>query len=156
MAGLDHIVAMVAVGLWGAFLGMPAIWLLPVVFPMVMALGGVLGILNIPLMAVETLIAVSAIALGLCVGFRFRPPLAVAAVVTGLFAIFHGYAHGAELPNAASPIGYSIGFVVATGLIHLLGISVGFLTKLKRGTELVRGIGFAISVVGALFLFGIL
>ena len=104
--GPDHVVAMVAVGLWGAFLGRPAIWLLPVVFPLVMALGGVLGILGVPMPGVETGIAMSAVVLGLMVAFAARPPLWVAAVLVGAFAIFHGYAHGAELPDGADAVAY--------------------------------------------------
>src|SRR3954454_21205344 len=95
--GPDHVVAMVAVGLWGAFLGAPAIWLLPVVFPLVMAFGGVLGIMGVPIPAVETGIAASAVVLGLMVALRARPPLWIAAALVGAFAIFHGYAHGREL-----------------------------------------------------------
>src|SRR5436190_20933136 len=97
--GPDHVVAMVAVGLWGAFLGAPAIWLLPVVFPLVMAGGGVLGILGVPLPGVEVGIAISAVVLGLMVALAVKPHLAVAAIIVGAFAIFHGYAHGAELPD---------------------------------------------------------
>src|SRR5215510_9517986 len=99
--GWDHVIAMVAVGLWGAFLGAPAIWLLPVVFPLVMALGGALGVLGMPLPGVETGIALSAIALGAMVAFAARPPLCIAAILVGAFAIFHGHAHGTELPIGA-------------------------------------------------------
>src|SRR5947207_15357706 len=95
--GPDHVVAMVAVGLWGAFLGAPAIWVLPIVFPLVMAAGGVIGILGVPLPGVETGIALSAIVLGMMVALAAKPPLPIAAVLVGVFAIFHGYAHGAEL-----------------------------------------------------------
>src|SRR5438874_1936888 len=87
--GLDHVVAMIAVGLWGVFLGAPAIWLLPIVFPLVMALGGVLGILGVPLPGVETGIALSAIVLGMMVALAAQPPLPIAAVLVGAFAIFH-------------------------------------------------------------------
>src|SRR5258708_633288 len=89
LTGLDHLVAMVAVGLWGAYLGAPAMWLLPVVFPVVMALGGALGILNVPLPAVETGIALSGVLLGLAVAMKARPPISVAAVILGVFAVFH-------------------------------------------------------------------
>lgn len=156
VAGFDHIVAMIAVGLWGVFLGVPAIWLLPVVFPMVMALGGVLGIFQIPVPVVEILIALSAVVLGACVAFAWKPRLWIAAVLVGLFAIFHGYAHGAELPTAASPIAYSVGFVVATGMIHLIGIGLGLLTHLRYGNQIVRSLGSLIGAVGLLFLVGIL
>src|SRR5262245_47438903 len=92
--GADHVIPMVAVGLWGAFLGAPAIVILPVVFPMVMAGGGVLAIAGLPLPGVETGIAVSAIVLGMMVAMQAQPPLWVAAVIVGAFAIFHGHAHG--------------------------------------------------------------
>src|SRR5207237_10558291 len=100
--GPDHVVAMVAVGLWGAFLGAPAIWLLPIVFPLVMAAGGALGIIGLPLPAVETGIAASAVILGLMVALAARPPLWSAVALVGGFAIFHGYAHGKELPDDAN------------------------------------------------------
>src|SRR5262245_31258117 len=105
--GPDHVVAMVAVGLWGAFLGSPAIWVLPIVFPLVMAIGGVLGILGVPLPGVEIGIAVSAVVLGLMVALAARPPIAIAAIIVGAFAIFHGHAHGAELPPGADAMAYS-------------------------------------------------
>ena len=150
--GADHVVAMVAVGLWGAFLGAPAIWLLPIVFPMVMAFGGVLGILGVEIPWVETGIAVSAIVLGLMVALGVRAPLAVAAVLVGAFAIFHGHAHGTELPAAADAIAYSVGFVVATGLLHLAGIAFGSLTRWPAGQIAVRAAGGAIAVAGVIFL----
>lgn len=153
--GWDHVVAMVAVGLWGAFLGMPAIWLLPVVFPLVMALGAALGILGVPLPAVETGIAASAVVLGLVVAFQVRPPLWLAAVVVGVFAVFHGHAHGTELPQAANPLTYAIGFVLATGLLHLLGIAFGLLVRWPAGKLAVRAGGAAIALVGMAFLTGI-
>ena len=153
LTGLDHIVAMFAVGLWGAFLGAPAIWMLPVVFPVVMALGGALGVLGVPLPAVETGIALSGIVLGLMVAFAARPPLWIAAVIVGVFAIFHGHAHGTELPASANAITFSIGFVVATGLLHLSGIACGLLVKWPWGKVTVRFGGAAIAVVGFAFLF---
>ena len=143
---------MVAVGLWGAFLGAPAIWLLPVVFPVVMAFGGVLGMAGVPLPSVEVGIALSAVVLGLAVAAAARAPIWLAAIVVGAFAIFHGYAHGAELPANTSALAYSAGFVVATGLLHLAGIALGLLTRWKSGEWVVRGAGFAISVAGLLFL----
>jgi len=155
LLGWDHIAAMVAVGLWGAFLGAPAIWVLPVVFPMVMALGGALGILGVPLPGVEIGIALSAIVLGLMVAFKVRPPIRVAAVVVGFFAIFHGHAHGTELPAAADAVAYAGGFVVATGLLHLSGITLGVLTKWRAGQVAIRALGAAIAVAGAAFLAGV-
>ena len=152
IAGWDHVIAMVAVGLWGAFLGRPAVWLLPVVFPMVMALGGALGVVGLPLPGVEIGIALSAVVLGAMVALAARPPLAVAAVIVGVFAIFHGHAHGTELPQSASPIAYSLGFVIATGLLHALGIGLSLLTRWPHGHRVVRAGGGAIAALGMWFL----
>ena len=154
--GWDHVVAMVAVGLWGAFLGRPAIWVLPVVFPLVMAFGGALGVIGVPLPAVETGIATSAIVLGCMVAMAARPPLWVAAVIVGVFAIFHGHAHGTELPDAANPFAFSLGFVIATGLLHIAGIAFGLLVRWPQGRLAVRVCGGAIAAVGVGFLTGAL
>jgi urease accessory protein len=153
--GWDHVAAMVAVGLWGAFLGNPAIWILPVVFPLVMAFGGALGVAGVPVPAVETGIAASAIILGGMVAFAARPPVWVAAVIVGAFAIFHGHAHGTELPNAANPLAYSIGFVISTGLLHLTGIAFGLLVRWPFGKVTVRAGGGIIALAGVGFLTGI-
>jgi urease accessory protein len=152
--GLDHVAAMVAVGLWGAFLGQPAIWLLPVVFPLVMAFGGLLGISGVPVPAVEAGIAASALALGAMVALALRPPLWVAALLVGAFAIFHGHAHGTELPQAANPLAYGAGFVIATGLLHLSGIALGLLARWPAGVGAVRVGGGAIACAGIYFLVG--
>jgi len=156
VSGLDHIVAMVAVGIWGAFIGGRAMWLLPVVFPVVMAFGGGLGVLAFPLPAVETGIAISAVTLGAMVALAARPPLWVAAVIVGFFAIFHGYAHGAELPAAANALTYAVGFVVVTGLLHLCGIAVGLLVHWPWGRIAVRAGGGVIAGIGVGFLFGLI
>jgi urease accessory protein len=150
--GPDHVAAMVAVGLWGAFLGAPAIYVLPIVFPLVMAVGGVLGILGLPLPGAEVAIAASAVVLGMMVATAARPPLLVAALVVGVFAIFHGYAHGAELPPGADAVAYSVGFVVATGLLHLAGIALGLTVRWPAGRVGVRGAGAAIAAAGVAFL----
>jgi urease accessory protein len=150
--GPDHVAAMVAVGLWGAFLGPPAIYILPVVFPLVMALGGVLGILGVPLPGVEIGIAVSAALLGMMVALAARPPLWVAGVIVGAFAIFHGHAHGAELPPGADALAYSAGFVIATGCLHLCGIAFGLLARWPAGRIAVRAAGGAIAIAGLMFL----
>jgi urease accessory protein len=152
--GFDHVVAMVAVGLWGAFLGQPAIWLLPVVFPVVMAFGGLAGVLGVPIPGVEAGIALSALALGAMVALALRPPLWVAAILVGIFAIFHGHAHGTELPEAASPLAYGVGFVIATGLLHLSGIALGLLSRWPAGLGAVRVGGALIACVGLFFLVG--
>ncbi len=154
VSGLDHVLAMVAVGLWGAILGAPALWLLPVAFPVAMAFAGALGVIGVPLPFVEQGIAVSSIVLGGMVLFAQRPPLAVALVIVAVFAVFHGHAHGVELPGSANPVAYTVGFVVATGLLHLCGIGIGFLTKWPAGRVAVRASGAAIALGGAAFLTG--
>jgi len=150
--GPDHVIAMVAVGLWGAFLGMPAIWLLPVVFPLVMAFAGALGVLGVPLPGVEIGIAVSAIALGTMVALAAKPPLWVAAVLVGAFAVFHGHAHGTELPIGADAVAFSMGFVIATGMLHLAGITFGALSRWPAGRIAVRTAGGIIAVIGFVYL----
>lgn len=155
ISGLDHVVAMVAVGLWGAFLGAPAIWLLPIVFPVVMAFGGVLGILGVPVPSVEVGIALSAVVLGLCVAFALKLPLWIAATIVGAFAVFHGHAHGTELPSAADAYTYAAGFVVATGLLHVAGIVFGLLARWDVGKLAVRAGGGIIALAGVAFLSGI-
>ena len=152
LSGPDHVAAMVAVGLWGALLGPPALWLLPVAFPLVMAFGGVLGVAGMPLPRVETGIAVSAIVLGLMVAFAVRAPLGVAVAAVAVFAVFHGYAHGAELPPGSDAIAFSAGFVVATGLLHLGGIGLGLTAQRPAGRTAVRLAGAAIAVAGLVFL----
>ncbi|MEY2686820.1 MAG: hypothetical protein RL375_1018 [Pseudomonadota bacterium] len=153
--GWDHVIAMIAVGLWGAFLGTPAIWLLPVVFPTVMALGGALGVAGVALPGVEVGIALSAIVLGAMIALAARPPLWIASVIVGAFAVFHGHAHGTELPQAANALAFSAGFVIATGLLHLSGIAFGLTVKWPAGRVAVRVAGGAISAAGVGFLVGV-
>jgi urease accessory protein len=150
--GPDHVIAMVAVGLWGAFLGPPAIWLLPVVFPLVMAVAGAAGVLGLPLHGVEIGIALSAIMLGAMVAGAVKPPLWVAAVLVGAFAVFHGYAHGVELPVGADAIAFSMGFVIATGTLHVCGIAFGALSRWPVGRIAVRVAGAVIAAIGVVYL----
>ena len=152
VTGLDHVVAMVAVGLWGAQLGVPAVWMLPVVFPLVMAIGGVFGAIGIGLPGVDVGIAASAILLGGVVAAEARLPLAVAMVLVGTFAIFHGHAHGTALPTFGIPVLFASGFVLATGLLHLCGILIGLLAAWPMGRFLIRGAGVAVALVGGYFL----
>jgi urease accessory protein len=143
---------MIAVGLWGAQLGNPALWLLPVTFPLVMSLGAMLGLLGIPLPGIEVGIAVSGILLGAMVAGEVRPKPAVAALLVGFFAVFHGHAHGTELPAGQSGLLYSVGFVVATGLLHAIGISIGLIHRWAAGRILLRAAGVAVSFAGVFFL----
>ena len=154
VSGLDHVLAMIAVGLWGAQLGAPAIWLLPVTFPMVMAFGGMLGLVGAKLPGIEIGIACSAIALGVAVFLELRPSLWVAGLLVGFFAIFHGHAHGSELPPGADGLLYSIGFVVATGTLHALGITIGLVHRWPAGRTALRAAGAVVALAGVAFLWG--
>jgi urease accessory protein len=152
LSGMDHVLAMVAVGLWGAQLGAPAIWVLPVKFPLVMAMGGMLGLIGVPLPGIEYGIAASAILLGVAVMFELRPPLAVAAALVVFFAIFHGHAHGTELPPGQSALLYSMGFVIATGCLHALGIGIGAVHRWAWGQKLLRTAGAVVATGGVFFM----
>ena len=152
ISGVDHVLAMVSVGLWGAQLGAPAVWLLPVTFPMVMAFGGMLGLAGVGLPGVEVGIAVSAVLLGVAVLAEWRPPLWAACVIVGFFAIFHGHAHGGELPAGASGVLYSIGFVAATGTLHAVGIGIGTIHRWSWGRAALRLAGAGVASAGAYFL----
>jgi urease accessory protein len=151
-SGLDHVLAMIAVGIWGAQLGNPALWLLPVTFPMVMSMGAMLGLLGIPLPGVEIGIAVSAVLLGAMVGGEVRPKLLIAALLVGFFAIFHGHAHGTDLPAGQSGLLYSMGFVIATGVLHGIGITIGLIHRWPVGKLALRGAGALIAVMGVTYL----
>jgi urease accessory protein len=153
ITGLDHVVAMVAVGLWGAQLAAPAIWVLPIAFPLIMALGGVLGVIGVPVPNVEIGIALSGVVLGLMVAFAVRPPLWMAMLIVAAFAIFHGHSHGTALPVFGVPILYASGFVIATGLLHLCGILIGATNRWQGGEALIRGGGVLIALTGAYFLY---
>jgi urease accessory protein len=151
--GLDHVAAMIAVGIWGGQLKQPAIWLLPVTFPLVMAFGAMLGVMGVPLPGIEIGIALSAIILGAMIAFEVVPALWIAAVIVGFFAVFHGHAHGTELPGSVQPLAYGVGFVVGTGILHVTGISIGFLERLKFGRIIVRVLGLIIGLAGVYFLY---
>jgi len=152
ISGLDHVLAMVAVGLWGVQLGAPAIWMLPVAFPLVMAMGGMLGLMGVPVPGIEYGIAASAILLGAAVTFEVRPSLVVTVLLVGVFAIFHGHAHGTELPPGQSALLYSMGFVIATGCLHAVGIGIGTAHRWTWGQHLLRGAGTAVAAGGVFFL----
>ena len=151
VSGLDHVLAMVAVGIWGAQLGAPAIWVLPVTFPVVMAFGGMVALLGVGLPGAEVGIGMSALLLGLMVALERRPDLRIAAALVGFFAIFHGYAHGTELPDGQSGLSYSIGFVAATGILHAVGIGIGEVRRWAWGGSALRFAGSGIALAGAWF-----
>lgn len=152
ISGLDHVLAMIAVGIWGAQLGPPALWALPVAFPLVMAVGGFLGLIGVPVPGVEVGIALSAIVLGILVLLEARPPLWVAVVVVAVFAIFHGHAHGTELHEGENAALYSVGFVLATGCLHGIGIGIGVLHRWDAGKVALRAAGALVAIGGGWFL----
>ena len=152
IGGLDHVLAMVAVGLWGAQLGPPHVWLLPITFPLMMACGAALGVMGYALPGVEVGIACSAVALGLMVLVEAQPPQLVSLVLVAFFALFHGHAHGTELPPGQSGLLYSVGFVLSTGLLHAMGIGMGTVHRWQAGRVLVRTAGAGVLVGGLFFL----
>ena len=154
LSGIDHLLAMVAVGIWGATLGRPLVWALPVAFPMLMVVGGVLGIAKVPLPYIEIGIAVSVVVLGLSIAAAWRAPVALAVGIVAVFGVFHGYAHGTELPQAAAPAAYAAGFVISTGLLHLAGIAIGLVKALPHGAQALRAGGGLIAATGVWILIG--
>jgi urease accessory protein len=152
LTGPDHFLAMFAVGLWGAQMGGRPVWTLPVTFPMIMVVGSVMGMLGIPLPGIEIGVALSILALGLAIALAWHPAEWVALVLIGLFALCHGHAHGVELPLSADPADYAIGFVLATGMIHLFGIGVGLTLNKPMHGRLSRGLGALIGISGLYFL----
>jgi urease accessory protein len=158
IGGVDHILAMVAVGIFAANLGGRALLALPLTFMALMLAGGALGIMGFPLPFVEVGIGVSIVALGIAVAVKWNWPVAAATAMVGLFAIFHGHAHGTEMPVDASGAAYALGFVTATGLLHLVGIGLGLGTgraARTRSWRITQAGGAAIAVAGVAVLTGI-
>lgn len=154
IVGVDHLLAMLAVGIWGAQMGGRNVWTLPVTFPLIMAVGAVLGMSGFVLLHVELGIALSVFVLGLAILAAWKAPEWVALLLIAVFAIFHGYAHGIELPQAVDPASYAIGFVVATGVIHVIGIGIGSLLGRLWNGQLSQALGGAIAVTGLYFAAG--
>lgn len=151
--GWDHLLAMVSVGIWGAFLGRPLIYALPVIFPLMVVGGAALGMFAVPIPSPEVGVAASVLVLGLCIALAVRAPTWVACAIVAAFAVFHGYAHGVELPSAADPVGYTVGFVFATGILHVCGVGIGLLNERPRGVAVTRVLGAVVAIVGAWFVF---
>ena len=159
IGGLDHVLAMVMVGVLAAQIGGRALWLVPATFVAVMAFGGALGVAGLPLPFVEIGIALSVVILGGMVALRRETSLLAAAGIVGLFAVFHGYAHGAEMPADASGLAYASGFMAATALLHVAGIGLGMaIARLSTvtGPALVRSAGALAAVAGLGLLTGVL
>ena len=159
MTGLDHILAMVMVGVLAFQLGGRAIWLLPATFVLVMAAGGALGMAGVNLPFVELGIALSVIVLGAVVALNIKAPVAAAMAVVGFFAIFHGHAHGSEMPENAAGLAYAVGFMMATAMLHVAGLALGFAigrggertgflaTRLAGGIATIAGVGILAGLI---------
>ena len=159
MSGLDHVLAMVMVGVFAWQLGGRALWLVPATFVLVMALGGALGVAGIQVPFVETGIALSVIVLGAVVALGVKAPAAMTMGLVGLFAVFHGHAHGIEMPEDAGGVAYAAGFMIATALLHVAGIGVGFLigkASDSYGPAVVRSTGGLAAVAGVGLLTGVI
>ena len=155
--GYDHLLAMLSVGMISAQIGGRAIWIVPSTFVSVMAVGGVLGLMNIGLNVTELGIAASLVILGLFIAAERRISILAVMIGVGFFAIFHGYAHGAEMPDTAEPFLYALGFLVGTALIHIAGVVIGDISRhYERGKIVLRVGGALIALVGLLFIFGVL
>jgi urease accessory protein len=154
LAGFDHLLAMLAVGLWGAQMGGRSVWTLPATFPMIMCVGGIIGMTGVlPDQPIEYGIALSVIVLGGAIAAAWKAPEWVALVLIAAFALMHGYPHGVLAPRASDPAAFTVGFVVSTGVIHVIGIAIGAALKPIGGGRLVQAMGAAISLAGFWFLF---
>ncbi|WP_160006352.1 HupE/UreJ family protein [Rhizobium sp. 18055] len=159
LSGLDHILAMVMVGVLAWQIGGRAVWIVPTTFVAVMAVGGALGMMGIAIPFVEAGIALSVIVLGAVIALGIRAPVAIAAGMVGLFAIFHGHAHGSEMPAAAGGIAYAAGFMIATAVLHIAGLALGFvIAKVgdARGAFVTRSAGGLAALAGVGLLTGLI
>jgi urease accessory protein len=148
ITGLDHLAAMIGVGLWAAQRGGRAMWLVPLAFVLVMSLGGALGMAGIAIPLVEPGIVASLLVIGVLVAAAVRLPLVASVLVVGLFALFHGHAHGAEMPETAAGLAYGAGFIVSTALLHLVGVGLGVAAGRYGTPRMVRYAGGAIALLG--------
>jgi urease accessory protein len=154
LGGLDHVLAMVTVGMLAAQLGGRAIWLVPASFVTVMVLGGMLGLSGATLPTVEIAIAVSVVALGAVVALGLRMPVAAAMAMVGAFAVFHGYAHSVEMPGGTFAVTYAAGFIAATAMLHAAGIALGLTVARGGSARLLRVSRAAVAAIGAVLLTG--
>lgn len=155
IGGLDHLFAMVAVGLWAAQRGGRALWVVPTTFLLVMAFGGTLGAAGLSLPFVEPGIVVSVVGLGVLIAVAIQLPLVTSALIVGLFALFHGHAHGVELPQSASVLAYGAGFLATTALLHGIGIATALVFSTLGERRLLRVAGGTIALCGAYLWLGI-
>lgn len=156
LTGLDHVLAMVAVGIWGAASGRPRMWALPLAFALSMVFGAGVAIAGVALPFVEHGIALSVVALGLVILGAWQVPIGVAVAVVAVFGLLHGFAHGAEMPDSAAPVTYAAGFLAAAGILNLAGIAIGALKYSARNSQLLRAGGGLIAATGVWILAGVL
>lgn len=147
-SGIDHLAAMVAIGLWATQLQRQALWLLPVVFPLFMALGAGLSVAGVVVPGAEDGVAVSVALLGVLLAVAARPRLVLGATIAALFGLFHGYTHGAEMPETAEPLLYGLGLLLATAALHLTGIGLGLAARSPIGQKLLPVGAAAIAGIG--------
>ena len=149
VTGIDHVLAMIAVGVLAALYGGRALWLVPLSFVAAMAIAGVIGMAGIVIPVAEVGIGVSVVVLGLAIAFQLRPPTFVAMAVVGFFALFHGYAHGAELPDGITGLSFALGFLFATALLHGTGVGLALLMQRQASSRrLLQVGGGAMALVG--------
>ncbi len=147
LSGLDHLLAMIAVGLWAAQLGGRARWLVPAAFVTVMALGAALAQSGVQLSGIEQAIAASVLILGILIATSAKLPTAASMALVGIFAAFHGFAHGAEIPATSQALSYGLGFILATALLHAAGVDLGTLAAQRSG-RITQAAGWAIAASG--------
>jgi len=154
--GLDHLLAMLSVGILSAQIGGKALWSVPLMFVCVMLVGGLLGMAGVPLLSIELGISLSVLVLGVAIVFGSRLSKALAMLGVSFFAVFHGYAHGEEMPAVAQPVLYALGFATGTGVIHIVGVLIAqFLKQFRQGNILIRYLGAGITGVGVYLLAGL-
>ena len=151
-SGIDHILVMIAIGIWASQLGRRAVFSLPVAFPLIMVLGAFFGVIGVPLPAVEAGIALSAIFLGAAVLLKFRADLRIAVPLVAIFGLFHGHAHGSELPLQQNGLLFAAGFIAGTALLHAAGIAFGLLRGWRWGRVALHGAGAGVLAGGIAFL----
>jgi urease accessory protein len=151
--GPDHLLAMLSVGILSAQMGGRAIWTVPLAFVSFMLVGGLLGMFGLPFFSVEIGIAVSVLTLGMAIAIDKKLPVILTMAGVAFFALFHGHAHGSEMPGSAQPALYALGFILGTTAIHLLGVVIGWASTRHPGGALrLRWVGLCIAVLGIFFL----
>ncbi len=154
--GPDHLLAMVAVGILSVQIGGKAVWTVPGTFLTFMLFGGILGMYDVPFPAVELGIALSVLILGVTIALARKVPTLIAMIFVGFFGMFHGYAHGAEMPTVVQPALYALGFILSTAGLHIAGVLIGVVSKyIPRGDIVLRVIGAWVAAVGVYILWGL-